>query len=86
MVFPKIGISRFFGTSRKNWDFRQNIWISGARGALKSLKMCEIPIFYQIPIFGKLHGKGPGLQFGSGLIFGSGNVVSTVHLHIVIVR
>ena len=28
----KLGFRAFFGISRKNWDFRQNIWISGARG------------------------------------------------------
>ena len=30
VVFPKNGIPRFLGISRKNWDFRQNIWISGS--------------------------------------------------------
>ena len=34
VVFPKIGISR------KNWDFRQNIWISGARAP----RAPEVPI------------------------------------------
>ena len=60
VVFPKIGISR------KNWDFRQNIWISGARGHLKSPKKrpeihknARNPDFCEIPIFGKPHGKGP---------------------------
>ena len=69
VVFPKIGISSFFGISRKNWDFRQNIWISGARGHLKSHKKrpeihknARNPDFCEIPMFGKPHGKGPELQ------------------------
>ena len=66
MVFPKIGISRFFGISCKNWDFRQNIWILGACRLLKSPKKrpeirknARNPNFCEIPIFGKPHGKGP---------------------------
>ena len=64
MVFPKIGISRFFR------DFTQKIGISDKiygfqvpAGALKSIKMREIPFYYQIPIFGKPHGKGPGQPY-----------------------
>ena len=57
----KLGFRAFFGISRKNWDFRQNIWISGARGRPEIHKNARNPnFFYQIPIFGKPHGKGPG--------------------------
>ena len=66
--YLKLGFRAFFGISRKNWDFRQNIWISGARGHLKSPKKhpeihknARNPDFCEIPIFGKPHGKGPGL-------------------------
>ena len=65
----KLGFRAFLGISRKNWDFTQNIWISGARGHLKSPQKCpEIhknarnPDFCEIPIFGKPHGKGPGKE------------------------
>ena len=60
--YLKLGFRAFFGISRKNWDFRQNIWISGARGHLKSPKkhpeihknarnpdFCVIPIL-EIPV------------------------------------
>jgi len=63
----KLGFRAFFEISRKNLDFRQNIWISGARGHLKSPKKrpeihknARNPDFCEIPIFGKPHGKGPG--------------------------
>jgi len=70
----KLEFRAFLGISRKNLDFRQNIWISGARGHLKSPKKCpEIhknarnPDFCEIPIFGKPHGKCPDIQKSSCL-------------------
>ena len=55
----------FLGILCKNWDSRQNTWISGARRHVKSpKKRPEIhknvrnPNFRDIPIFGKPHGKG----------------------------
>ena len=65
----KLEFRAFFGISRKNWDFRQNIWISGACGHLKSPKKrpeipknARNPDFCEIPIFGKPHGKVPDGQ------------------------
>ena len=60
----KLGFRAFWGISCKNWDFRQNIWISGARGhlkspqksALKSIKMREIPIFAKFQYLENLMG------------------------------
>ena len=55
--YLKLGFRAFFGISRKNWDGRQNMWISGARGHLKSPKKCpeihknsQNPDFCKIPI------------------------------------
>ena len=60
----KLEFSAFLGILRKDWDCRQNIWISGARGHLKSPKKrpeihknARNPDFCEIPIFGKPHGK-----------------------------
>ena len=41
----KLGFRAFFGISRKNWDFRQNIWISGPRGRPEIHKNARNPNF-----------------------------------------
>ena len=61
----KLGFRGFFGISGKNRNSRQTIWITAARGhlksqksALKSLNVHEIPIFvYPNPHLESMHLK-----------------------------
>ena len=56
----KLGFRAFLEISRKNWDFRQNIWISGARGHLKSpQKRPEIHKNARNPNIWKTKWEGP---------------------------
>ena len=55
----KLGFCAFFGISRKNWDFRQNIWISGARGRPEIHKNARNPNFLPNPNIWKTTWEGP---------------------------
>ena len=75
--YLKLGFRAYFGISRKNWDFRQNIWISGARGHLKSPKKrpeihknARNPDFLPNPNIWKTTWEGPwSALFGQGRLF-----------------
>ena len=57
--YLKLGFRAFFGISRKNWDFRQNIWISGARGRPEIHKNARNPNFLPNPNIWKTTWEGP---------------------------